>query len=157
MALKLLVNTQSKETFTEGFFSALKHLRQVKGLPELVVEVHETPDVDVERLRESARRLAEIDAWFAYDAFGAGQPRLSELGDVPAHFVKFDMVDPRYPSSERTQSTSGAQLGTPGEGPASVPLAEGVELEAEAVVCREMGFRLVQGFLIGRPVPISVL
>jgi EAL domain-containing protein (putative c-di-GMP-specific phosphodiesterase class I) len=39
----------------------------------------------------------------------------------------------------------------------SVPLAEGVELEAEAAACREMGFQLVQGYLTGRPVPISAV
>ena len=37
----------------------------------------------------------------------------------------------------------------------SVPLAEGVEQEAEAVVCREMGFQLVQGYLTGKPMPLS--
>jgi len=37
----------------------------------------------------------------------------------------------------------------------SVPLAEGVETEAEAEVCRLMGFKLVQGYLTGRPVPVD--
>jgi EAL domain-containing protein (putative c-di-GMP-specific phosphodiesterase class I) len=39
----------------------------------------------------------------------------------------------------------------------SVPLAEGVETEQEAAVCREMGFELIQGYLTGRPVPVQSL
>ncbi len=153
---KLFVNTHPKETFAEGFFTALKALRSQQGAPQLVVEVHETAVVEVERMRELAARLAEIDVPFAYDDFGAGQARLNELGDVPAHFVKFDMglVQGIHEATERKQRVVRdlvrlvLDLG-------SVPLAEGVELEAEAVVCREMGFQLVQGYLTGRPVPLE--
>jgi EAL domain-containing protein (putative c-di-GMP-specific phosphodiesterase class I) len=37
----------------------------------------------------------------------------------------------------------------------SISLAEGIELEAEAEVCRQMGFRLIQGYLTGKPMPIE--
>jgi EAL domain-containing protein (putative c-di-GMP-specific phosphodiesterase class I) len=39
----------------------------------------------------------------------------------------------------------------------AVALAEGVETEAEAAACRDMGFELLQGYLTGRPVPASAL
>ena len=39
----------------------------------------------------------------------------------------------------------------------SVPLAEGIEQEVEAQICREMGFQLIQGFLTGRPIPVENL
>jgi len=39
----------------------------------------------------------------------------------------------------------------------SVPLAEGIETQAEAALCREMGFQLVQGYLTGRPVAIGAV
>jgi EAL domain-containing protein (putative c-di-GMP-specific phosphodiesterase class I) len=155
---KLFVNTHPKETFAEGFFSALERLRAQRGAPELVVEVHETAVVEIDRMRELAARLAEIGVPFAYDDFGAGQARLNELGDVPAHFVKFDMglIRGIHEATERKQRVVRdlvrlvLDLG-------SVPLAEGVELEAEAVVCRAMGFQLVQGYLTGRPVPLNAV
>jgi EAL domain-containing protein (putative c-di-GMP-specific phosphodiesterase class I) len=155
---KLFVNTHPKETFADAFFDALKALRAQQGAPQLVVEVHETAVVDVAQMRELAARLAEIDVPFAYDDFGAGQARIAELGDVPAHFVKFDMglVRGIHEAGEGKQRVVRdlvklvLDLG-------SVPLAEGVELEAEAAVCREMGFQLVQGYLTGRPVPISAV
>ncbi len=154
----LFVNTHPKETFADDFFAALERLRRVPGAPQLVVEVHETAVVEVEKMRELAARLAAIGVPFAYDDFGAGQARLAELGEVPAHYVKFDMglIRNIHEASERKQRVVRdlvrlvLSLG-------SVPLAEGVETEAEAAVCREMGFKLVQGWLTGRPVPVTSL
>ena len=155
---RLFINTHPKETFAEEFFAALQRLRSADGAPQLVVEVHETAVVEIDKMRELAARLAEIDVPFAYDDFGAGQARLNELGDVPAHFVKFDMglIRGIHEATERKQRVVRdlvrlvLDLG-------SVPLAEGVELEAEAAVCREMGFQLVQGYLTGRPVMVGDL
>lgn len=155
---KLFVNTHPKETFADDFFAALKRLCAAEGAPQLVIEVHETAVVEVDKMRELAARLAEIEVPFAYDDFGAGQARLNELGDVPAHFVKFDMglIRGIHEATDRKQRVVRdlvrlvLDLG-------SVPLAEGVELEAEAQVCREMGFQLVQGYLTGRPVMVANL
>ena len=155
---KLFINTHPKETFAEGFFAALKVLQAQQGAPDLVVEVHETAVMEVQRMRELAARLQEIGVSFAYDDFGAGQARLNELGDVPAHFVKFDMglLQGLHEASDRKQRVVRdlvklvVDLG-------SVPLAEGIELEAEAALCRDMGFQLIQGYLTGRPVPVSSL
>jgi EAL domain-containing protein (putative c-di-GMP-specific phosphodiesterase class I) len=152
----LFVNTHPKETFDEGFLRALSHLSEQPGAPKLVVEVHETAVMDVARMKELASRLKEIGVRFAYDDFGAGQARLNELGEVPAHFVKFDMglIRGIDLASERKQKVVGdlvrlvIDLG-------SVPLAEGVETEAEAEVCRLMGFKLVQGYLTGKPVAVD--
>ena len=153
---KLFFNSHPRETFAEDFFEALKRLRSIHGAPDLVVEVHETAVMEVERMRDLAARLSEIGVSFAYDDFGAGQARLNELGEVPAHFVKFDMglIHGLHEASERKQRVVRdlvrlvLDLG-------SVPLAEGVELEAEAEICRDMGFELVQGYLTGRPMPVS--
>lgn len=155
---RLFVNTHPRETFAESFFSALKALQARPGTPELVVEVHETAVVEVVRMKELAARLADIGVRFAYDDFGAGQARFNELGEVPAHFVKFDMglVRGLHEASERKQKLVRdlvrmvLDLG-------SVPLAEGVETEAEATICRDMGFQLVQGYLTGRPMPVSAV
>ncbi len=154
----LFVNTHPKETFEEGFFQALQQtLRQWPQL-QLVVEIHETAVMETERMRELAARLKDIGARFAYDDFGAGQARLNEIGEVPADFVKFDMALIRgiHKASERKRRVVSdlvrlvSDLG-------SVSLAEGVEEEAEAQVCRELGFQLIQGYLTGKPLGIDKL
>jgi EAL domain-containing protein (putative c-di-GMP-specific phosphodiesterase class I) len=154
----LFVNTHPKETFQEHFLQALGSLSRTPQSPRLVVEVHETAVMEVDRMRELAARLREMGVRFAYDDFGAGQARLNELGEVPAHFVKFDMglIRGIHEASERKQRVVGdlvrlvLDLG-------SVALAEGVELDAEAQICRQMGFQLIQGYLTGRPMPVSAV
>jgi len=109
-------------------------------------------------MRELADRLADIGVRFAYDDFGAGQARLNELSEAPPHFVKFDMalVHGLANAGVRKQRLIGdlvrlvIDLG-------SIALAEGIEEEADAEVCRQMGFRLMQGYLFGKPVPASSL
>ncbi|MFZ2650359.1 MAG: EAL domain-containing protein [Burkholderiaceae bacterium] len=154
----LFVNTHPKETFEDSFFAELTRLRNDPSTPNLVIEVHETAVMEVARMRELAARLTDIGVRFAYDDFGAGQARLNELGDVPAHFVKFDMglIRGIHTASERKRRVVGdlvrlvLDLG-------SVALAEGVEFDEEAEVCRDMGFQLIQGYLTGKPVPVQAL
>ena len=99
-----------------------------------------------------ARQLKSMGLKFAYDDFGAGQSRLNELAEVPPDFVKFDMSLIR--NIDRAQGTKQKMLSRLVHMVAdlgSTSLAEGVETEGEAVVCRQMGFKLCQGYLTGRP------
>jgi EAL domain-containing protein (putative c-di-GMP-specific phosphodiesterase class I) len=155
---KVFVNTHPLETFTEAFFDELQALRALPQAPDIVIEVHETAVMEIERMRELAARLTALGVSFAYDDFGAGQSRLNELGEVPPHFVKFDMGLIRglheAPASKQKTVRDLVKLVLD---LGSVPLAEGVELEGEAALCRDMGFALIQGYLTGRPVPIESL
>jgi EAL domain-containing protein (putative c-di-GMP-specific phosphodiesterase class I) len=154
----LFVNAHPSETFEPAFVDGIARLvREHPGL-DLVVEIHETAVVETARMRELGARLGDLGVRFAYDDFGAGQARLGELGDAPAHFVKFDMalVHGIHAASAKKQRVVAdlvrlvADLG-------SISLAEGIEVEADAAVCRQMGFRLIQGYLAGKPVPIESL
>lgn len=154
----LFVNTHPQETFDPAFLEALGRLPQQGLNVDLVIEVHETAVMEVERMRELAGKLADLRVRFAYDDFGAGQARLNELAEVPAHFVKFDfgLVHGLNEASAAKQKLVSdlvrmvKELG-------SMALAEGVETEAEAEICRQMGFDLLQGYLTGRPAPLDSL
>ena len=156
--LPLFANTHPKETFSEEFIASLVRLRERIPTLDLVIEIHETAVTDSARLIELAARFRDLGVRFAYDDFGAGQARLSELAEAPAHFVKFDMglVHDIHLAGERKRRVVSdlvklvLDLG-------SVPLAEGIELEAEAEICRDMGFSLIQGYLTGRPIPVDEL
>ncbi len=155
---QLFINAHPLETFTDDFLEDLRALRHGPGQPALVLEVHESAVVEVPRMRALAAQLKEIGVLFAYDDFGAGQARLNEMWEVPAHYVKFDMglirdIHKAPDAKRRGVHSLVRQVLDVG----SVPLAEGVEEEAEAAVCRDMGFQLIQGYLTGRPVPASAL
>lgn len=93
----------------------------------------------------------------AFDDFGAGQARLTELVEVHPEYLKFDMslirsID-QAPKDKvqmvRSLVHMAADLGI-------IPLAEGVETQGERDACVDIGFQLGQGYLFGKPVPIKV-
>ncbi len=154
----LFVNTHPQETFDPSFVEALARLPKQGVNIDLVIEVHETAVMEVDRMRELAARLADLNVRFAYDDFGAGQARLNELAEVPAHFVKFDfgLVHGLNEASAAKQKLV-ADLVRMVKELGSMALAEGVETEAEAEMCRQIGFDLLQGYLTGRPAPFDSL
>ncbi|MEP7300664.1 MAG: EAL domain-containing protein [Caldimonas sp.] len=154
----LFANAHPAETFEPAFLPGIARLVDEHPGLQLVIEIHETAVVEPARMRELGARLAELGVRFAYDDFGAGQARLNELSKAPPHYVKFDMalVDGLAAAGPRKQRIVSdlvrlvADLG-------SVALAEGLEAETDAELCRQMGFQLMQGFLFGRPVPAESL
>lgn len=155
---QLFVNTHPKETFSEAFFQSLCALKSQPGAPEIVVEIHENAAVELTQMRNLAARLRDIGVPFAYDDFGAGESRIVELTAVPAHVVKFDMALIRgldVAPAATQKVVRGLVEAVTDVG--SMPLAEGVETEAEAAICRELGFRLFQGYLTGRPQPFDTV
>lgn len=154
----LFINAHPKETFSEEFFTSLAQLRRNSPELNVVVEIHESAVTDIEELRDFANRLAQLDIRFAYDDFGAGQARLLELADVPAHFVKFDisLIRGLHNASERKKQIV-RDLVHMVLAAGSVPLAEGVEDEEDAQICLQMGFKLIQGYHTGKPIPADSL
>ncbi|MEM8866490.1 MAG: EAL domain-containing protein [Planctomycetota bacterium] len=152
----LFVNTHPKEIMNERFLDSLAELRELAPELPITIEVHEaavsTRD-DMKRFRDV---LDQNKMHLAYDDFGAGQARLDELTEVPPECLKFDIklirdIDTAPPSRQAMVETlvkMTLDLGV-------TPLAEGVETEAEARVCGQMGFQLAQGYFFGRPEPCS--
>jgi EAL domain-containing protein (putative c-di-GMP-specific phosphodiesterase class I) len=154
----LFINAHPKETFSDDFFASLAQLRKTSPELNIVVEIHESAVTDIEELRIFANRLVQLGIRFAYDDFGAGQARLLELADVPAHFVKFDisLIRGLHSASERKQQIV-RDLVRMVLAAGSVPLAEGVEDEEDAQICLKMGFKLIQGYHTGKPIPADSL
>jgi EAL domain-containing protein (putative c-di-GMP-specific phosphodiesterase class I) len=152
----LYLNTHPNELGDPLLIPSLEELRAAAPELRLTIEVHEGA-VDDEgallKLREAARRL---NIQLAYDDFGAGQARLDELARVAPDCVKFDMRlirDLHRATNERRLVT--ARLVELVRDLGIVPLAEGIECQAEATACRVIGFELAQGFFFGRPQPIA--
>ncbi len=120
----------------------------------LVLEMTETmllddPDKALERLREL--KLAGIRV--AIDDFGTGYSSLAYLRRYPVHMVKIDReFVAEIAASTQDQCIVRAMVEL-AKGLDYVVLAEGVETGAELEVLRMLGCQLVQGFLIGRPMP----
>jgi EAL domain-containing protein (putative c-di-GMP-specific phosphodiesterase class I) len=154
----LFLNTHPREIAQPGLFESLQELREQAPTLKLTVEVHESTIVGSEGIREFRSRLKEMSIDLAYDDFGSGQARLLELAEVPPEYLKFDsrFVQGIAKAAESKRSVVRSLVSVARDlGVRSI--AEGVETEAEAQACSELGFELAQGFYFARPTPIDLL
>ena len=154
----LFLNTHPSEIAEPRLLESLGELRRLVPGQPITIEIHEAAVVKAMRIADIRAALRDHGLGLAYDDFGAGQARLLELSEVPPDILKFDArfvrnVD-QAPESKRRLLKSlvdiARDLGVE-------PLAEGVEMAAEAAVCIDLGFTRAQGFHFGRPVPIDSL
>lgn len=157
-AATLFVNSHPKEMFRDELYQSLEQIRSIAPEIDLVLEVHETAVTETEKMKEMVIRLKQMGIRFAYDDFGAGQARINELAETPPDFVKFDiaLVRDLYKASDKKQKMI-SDLVRIVHDMGSVTLAEGIEAAEDAVLCKQMGFQLVQGYLYGRPAPVEEL
>ena len=150
----VFLNTHPAEDLLGEVLPDVELIRRRYPEVALVLEIHEAAFASVPEMRTFATELAGLGVELAYDDFGAGQSRLVELLEVPPQYLKFDrsiitaMTEPCGRQARMVEHLLGmmAESGIR-------TLAEGVETEQQADLCRQVGFELVQGFLYGRPQP----
>jgi EAL domain-containing protein (putative c-di-GMP-specific phosphodiesterase class I) len=155
-APRIFVNTCSIETADGGLLHSLGTLRAAFPDTNFAVEVNEKTVTDPEGMLGFRRGLEELDIDLAFDDFGAGQSRLRELVRVPPNYVKFDsslLRDlPLAPARQRSFVQSLVHMV---QDLGIRAIAEGVESRECLEVCRDVGFDLAQGNLLGRPLPVD--
>ncbi len=152
----LFVNTHPVELREGGLMESLRRIRDEFPTQPITLEIHEGSVTHGSVMKELQVELSELDIRLAYDDFGAGQARLVELVEVPPDFLKFDMRlirDIDTGSLQRQQML--ARLVDMVREVGIQAVAEGVETQAEAEICRQMGFDLAQGHFYGRPSPVE--
>jgi EAL domain-containing protein (putative c-di-GMP-specific phosphodiesterase class I) len=152
LCAELFVNTHPAELLRPGLVDSLRWLRDEYPDAGIVIEIHESAVTSSQSLANLRAQLKDLDMRLAYDDFGAGQSRLMELADVPPDVLKFDMrlIHGLSSASDDRQNMIRSLVQIVRD-LAVVPLAEGIETGDEAVVCRELGFELAQGYFFGRP------
>lgn len=153
---RFYLNTHPVEVVNERMIESLVLLRHRFPSMGITIEIHESAVTDLNSMKALRQTLRDLDMHLAYDDFGAGQGRLLELAEVPPEVLKFDMqlirgIDSAPASRQellRSLVRYATELGT-------APLAEGIETEEEHAACVSLGFELVQGYLYGKPAPVS--
>jgi EAL domain-containing protein (putative c-di-GMP-specific phosphodiesterase class I) len=142
----------------DALLAELSALRKEFPALNLVFEVHEGAVTDLDAMASVRKALKGMDIRLAYDDFGAGQARLLELVEVPPDILKFDIalvrgLESRDSPKFRLLSTLNDLISEMGIG----TLAEGIESETTAEMCREIGIDYFQGFLYHKPQAITEL
>lgn len=148
---RLFLNTHPAEILAPGLIESLKMLREAHGRHLLTLEVREPSIADTEIIRQLKEALKSLEITLAYDDFGAGKSRRVELAAVRPDYVKFGMHLIRdIHMAPEAQRRLLANLVRMVRDLGIVPIALGVECEAEHDVCRDMEFELGQGCYYGR-------
>lgn len=151
----IFFNTVPNEMDIASLERSLYLLRSMAPHLNLAMEINEHSITDIATIRELGKVLQQLDIQLVYDDFGAGQSRLQELMDAPPNILKFDisLVHNIHLRSSASLRMVAALVGMTRD-LGVLALAEGIESEEEATVCRQLGFDLAQGYYFGRPTPI---
>jgi EAL domain-containing protein (putative c-di-GMP-specific phosphodiesterase class I) len=149
---KLFVNLHAQEVAAPGLAESLVALKAlVPGDRPIVLELPESSVTDLKTMKANRDIFGRLGFEFAYDDFGAGQGHLMELTETPPHYLKIDksMISGIEFAKSR-QDMVAALLGV-ARGLGMRVIAEGIETEAVARICQDLGCDLGQGYLFGRP------
>ena len=122
----------------------------------VVFEITERGAVpDVRRFMEAIGQLREFGYQLAIDDLGAGYASLNSVALLNPDFVKVDMALVRQvDNSSRKRALIQSILSYANAEDVQV-VSEGVETEEEARTLVDLGTHLMQGYLFGRPEPLS--
>ncbi|MCA3264608.1 MAG: EAL domain-containing protein, partial [Azospirillum sp.] len=128
------------------------------GLPAnlLKVEITETTLIVNPNAARALDRIKALGASISIDDFGTGYSGLSYLSRFPIDDLKIDQSFTRRLAEDRRAAEivrSVVQLARELDIGA---IAEGIEDPTQARMLREMGVKLGQGYLFGRPAPAPV-
>jgi len=132
-----------------------EHLRATGADPaRLTVELTESATLqDTGHAEPILRELHELGLQLALDDFGAGYSSLSRLREMPVGTLKIDRAFLRAVPESREASAIVTAILDLARALGRTAVAEGVETEAQLAFLSAQGCPLVQGFLLGRPMP----
>lgn len=152
----LFVNTHPAELECGGLKESLFEIRDDHPTRPIVLEVHESVLNETDKFVKLRSTLENLDIQLAFHDFGAGQIRLSELGEICPDVVKFDVklvqgIDKASSKKQRLVRSLVKMVTEMG----ITPMAECIERADEHQTLQQLGFKLGQGFLYGRPSSIE--
>lgn len=128
------------------------------GLDPRRLQIEVTERVFVEHgahARDELLRLRELGVRLALDDFGSGTFPLSGLKDLPFHQIKLDPVFVDSLGTSRRASSIVRAVLQLSDGLGMSVCAEGVMRESQLTELQAEGCTELQGFLIGRPGPLT--
>ena len=155
--LRVAINVSARQFGSSDIVELVRQVVEEEQVPAACVELEVTETVvmqDVMRAAEILNDLRRIGVRPAIDDFGTGYASLSYLKRFAIDILKIDQsfvydVDSDYDDAAIIEAITslGHNLGME-------VVAEGVETQAQFEFLRSQGCDTVQGYLVGRPMPI---
>ncbi len=125
------------------------------GLPASRLRVEVTESLIMEDVTQAAETLQQLKAMgvgVAVDDFGTGYSSLATLKTLPVDVLKIDRAFVRDLATAPVDAAIVTAIVTLARALGVQVVAEGVETAEQARILRECGCRVIQGFLMSRPV-----
>jgi len=131
-------------------------LLETVPLERVVIELTEQSAVsDYIGTSRALKPLRERGLRLAVDDVGAGHSSFRHVVDLQPDVIKLDMSLTRDIHRDEARVALAKALTSFGREVGCEILAEGVETEDELATLRQIGVTKVQGYLVGRPMPVS--
>jgi diguanylate cyclase (GGDEF)-like protein len=153
---RLSLNLSTRQLNESGLVAYIERTAERTGVPCSMLELEVTESammVNPERSIRVLRHLKALGVTLSVDDFGTGYSSLAYLQRFPLDKIKIDrsfvarLHRPKDVAIVRATTQLAATLGLG-------VVAEGVETDEQLAILREMGCRLMQGFLFARGLPI---
>jgi diguanylate cyclase (GGDEF)-like protein len=157
---KVAVNLSSVQFKQADLFDVIQSALRNSGLPPERLEIELTESVLLERAVENhafMQKLRSIGVSLSLDDFGTGYSSLSCLTAFPFDKIKIDKSFIRNLTKRGKSSAIISSIVTLARGLDMSVTAEGVETREQFESLRTLGVNFAQGYLLGRPVPMSEL
>jgi diguanylate cyclase (GGDEF)-like protein/PAS domain S-box-containing protein len=152
------VNLSGRQ-FRDGHLGeVVKRALEISGLDARCLELEITESVLMREAEETIAALRELKALgvrISVDDFGTGYSSLAYLTRFPIDTLKIDQSFVRDLKIDRGDVAITAAILAMGRGLNLTVIAEGVETREQMDLLRRQGCRRMQGYFLGRPVPVQ--
>lgn len=158
--LSLAVNVSARQFHAADFSTELLDLLRESGVPAQRLKLELTETILLEDLEEAAATMAAIASLgvrLSLDDFGTGYSSLAYLKRLPLSQLKIDQSFVRDVLDDPVAAAIARSIVGLGESLELEVIAEGVETPAQRKFLEQIGCRVYQGYLFGRPGPAAAL
>ena len=158
--IKVAINISAIQFKSGNLFDVILCTLVETGLraERLELEITETEILeDQEAYLASIRQLKNLGISIVLDDFGTGYSSVNYLTVFPFDKIKIDKSYTEGVLKRRDCKAVVSSTLTLAKGLGMLTTAEGIETEEQLAYMREAGVDLVQGYLLGRPVPLAQL
>ena len=157
-SLGISVNLSAKPFQHPDLVTRVAHVLKQSGLKAGTLELEITETIamqDPESSQEILRSLQRIGVKVAIDDFGTGYSSLGTLQSLPVNTLKMDRAFVHPLGRDEKSAAIAGSIVLLAHGLGLKVIAEGVETEAQRTALAKMGCDMIQGYLVGRPMPAA--
>ena len=158
--LTLSVNVSARQFRQTDFVIEVLSVLKDSGADPGLLRLEITESLLVDDMGEASQKMSQLRAVglrFSLDDFGTGYSSLAYLRQLPLEQLKIDKSFVRDVLTSASDAAIAQTVLTLGQTLGLTVVAEGVETQAQCDFLKRHGCRMFQGYLFGRPLPLSQL